>query len=377
MPVVRLERLYPGGPVIGHFAARSGPDNRLLRTFTLRAANAAAVPAMLDDAVKRMDGIYAEALSMGLLRPDQSLIVEQPIDASELVEEAPSLDVSSPSGPARIPSRSADGVDFAEPPQIDVGDFGETDPLGPAPTPGDGGPDNLLPPARARAGSAATTPTGPDPAAMTRKPHGQMALPLDWVEAEEAGNMVVGDANRAAIDLLGRTEWHATGAILIGPPRSGKSKLGAHSSDGGAVAFIDDADALEDEALFHQWNRARDAGKAPLLAARTAPATWGVTLPDLQSRLGGAALADIAEPDEGLLRALITHHLAKRGASIAGEALDFCIARIPRTHAMAEKLAIDANDRALSERRAITMPLVRDLLRIWDDDAQLRLDDDL
>ena len=147
MPVVRLERLYPGGPVVGHFSARSGPDNRLLRTFTLRAANEAGVPDMMDQAVKRMDGIYGEALSMGLLRPDQSLIVEQPIDASELTEvppvvEAPKRDVA--------PARSADGVDFADVPDGSPngsGNSGTTPaPVLPAPTPSPNGPENLLPP---------------------------------------------------------------------------------------------------------------------------------------------------------------------------------------------------------------------------------------
>ncbi len=150
MPVVRLERLYPGGPVIGHFSARSGPDNRLLRTFTLRAANEAAVPEMMDQAVKRMDVIYAEALAMGLLRPDQSLIVEQPIDASELTEVPPALDVPSPSRDV-APARAADGVDFADVPTGPGEAAPDPEPVQPAPVPG--GPENLLPPV--------TQPSGP------------------------------------------------------------------------------------------------------------------------------------------------------------------------------------------------------------------------
>src|SRR3546814_5565534 len=36
IPIARLERQWPGGPVIGRFAARYGPDNRLIGTFALR-----------------------------------------------------------------------------------------------------------------------------------------------------------------------------------------------------------------------------------------------------------------------------------------------------------------------------------------------------
>ncbi|MGD9810168.1 MAG: heavy-metal-associated domain-containing protein [Sphingobium sp.] len=84
-PIARLERQWPGGPVIGRFAARYGPDNDLLGTFSLRAANEAAIPSMLDQAIERLNGIYTQALLDGRLRPDPSLVIEEPVNASELM----------------------------------------------------------------------------------------------------------------------------------------------------------------------------------------------------------------------------------------------------------------------------------------------------
>lgn len=86
IPQVRLERSWPGGPVTGHFSARYGPDNRVLSTFSLRVEKPANVPAMMDQAIKRIDGIYANALAAGLLRPDTSLIVEEPPTEEEMEE---------------------------------------------------------------------------------------------------------------------------------------------------------------------------------------------------------------------------------------------------------------------------------------------------
>ncbi len=83
-PIARLERQWPGGPVVGHFAARYGPDNDLLGSFSLRAANSAGIPAMLDQAIERLNGIYTQALLDGRLRPDPSLVIEEPVNASEL-----------------------------------------------------------------------------------------------------------------------------------------------------------------------------------------------------------------------------------------------------------------------------------------------------
>jgi hypothetical protein len=73
MAFARLEHQFPGGPITGTFTARYGPDNRPLETFTLKADNPDALPAMLGRAVERMDGIFTAALAVGKLRPDPSL----------------------------------------------------------------------------------------------------------------------------------------------------------------------------------------------------------------------------------------------------------------------------------------------------------------
>jgi hypothetical protein len=80
MPLARLERQWPGGPVRGTFTARYGPDNRFLGSFVLTAPNEASLPQMLRQAIQRLDGIYAGALAAGTLSPDPTLRQEQPLD---------------------------------------------------------------------------------------------------------------------------------------------------------------------------------------------------------------------------------------------------------------------------------------------------------
>lgn len=77
VPVARLERQWPGGPVKGTFTARFGPDNRPLGTFTLTAPSTDKLPAMLDEAVRRMDRIYTDALLAGTLRVNPTLNPER------------------------------------------------------------------------------------------------------------------------------------------------------------------------------------------------------------------------------------------------------------------------------------------------------------
>ncbi|MBB4856951.1 type II secretory pathway component PulM [Novosphingobium chloroacetimidivorans] len=74
VPVARLERQWPGGPVRGTFTARYGPDSKVLQTFTMSVRNDEAVPQMLAKAVERIDGIYRDALIRGELMPDPTLL---------------------------------------------------------------------------------------------------------------------------------------------------------------------------------------------------------------------------------------------------------------------------------------------------------------
>ena len=87
VPEAHLKRLWPGGPVIGTFVARYSPDNREIGRFTLRVERSELVPKLLDEGVRRLDGIYTRALQAGILRPDPSLVVEEPAFLNEIAEQ--------------------------------------------------------------------------------------------------------------------------------------------------------------------------------------------------------------------------------------------------------------------------------------------------
>jgi len=80
IPEVRLERQWPGGPVRGTFTARYGPDNTFLGSFTLTANDEAGLPKMLAEGVTRLDQMYGQALSEGVLKPDNSLNMQAQMD---------------------------------------------------------------------------------------------------------------------------------------------------------------------------------------------------------------------------------------------------------------------------------------------------------
>ena len=84
VPEVTLYRQWPGGPVIGRFVARHGPDAAVIDSFTLRSDNSDGLPAMLDEGTARIDAAYTRALQEGALRPDKSLVIEAPAAIDEV-----------------------------------------------------------------------------------------------------------------------------------------------------------------------------------------------------------------------------------------------------------------------------------------------------
>jgi chromosomal replication initiation ATPase DnaA len=190
----------------------------------------------------------------------------------------------------------------------------------------------------------------------------QIALPLDKLRTGGTDSLIITPSNADAFAAIGNHRaWPGHCAILVGPPRSGKSLMARYFAEQDGEV-IDDAHALPDEELFHGWNAALGAGQSLLLLSDKDPAAWNVTLPDLRSRLGASQLIEIAEPDDELIEQLLLKHLHDRGTSIGPDALAFVVKRIERSHAAVEDFARNANAMALAQGSAITLPLVRGVI---------------
>ena len=75
VPIATLTHQYPGGPIDGTFTARYGPDSTYLDSFEMTADGPLELPAMLDQAVARLNTIFEQALVDGKLRPDPTLAI--------------------------------------------------------------------------------------------------------------------------------------------------------------------------------------------------------------------------------------------------------------------------------------------------------------
>ncbi len=174
----------------------------------------------------------------------------------------------------------------------------------------------------------------------------QIVLPLS---PSGPARIVVGNANAAAVEALAAPEtWPFRTAVLLGPPRSGKSLLARWFASSGKGEAVDDAHRLDETAVFHLWNRAQEAGTPLLLVGGEPP--WQIALADLRSRLGAGLQLEIGVPDDAMVEDLLLALAEQRGLPLAADATAYLVPRAGRAFADLERL-VAAIDRISLERK--------------------------
>ena len=206
----------------------------------------------------------------------------------------------------------------------------------------------------------------------------QIALPL--AARGTAQRIVVGAANAAVIEALQHPErWPFHVAVLTGPPRSGKSLLArwAQGLHGERLEVIDDAQGMDETALFHRWNAVQQGGSqeggALLIVAGADEAGWRIALPDLASRIGGSLQLAIGAPDDAFAAELILAQAEARGLSLPEGAADYLVPRTERSFAAIETLVATIDRISLERRTPATMSVWRAALDALHGPEQRRL----
>ena len=217
----------------------------------------------------------------------------------------------------------------------------------------------------------------------------QLILNLPCRSAQGRDDFFVAPANALALATLDAPDaWPQRRMLLIGPEGAGKSHLAqiwadehdapvlpaARLTAGAAPALvaaravvIEDAEAIGPDpaaqaALFHLHNLALAEGAHLLITARKAPRDWGLTLPDLQSRMAATASVRIAPPDEALLAAVLVKLFADRQLDVAPALIPWLVLRIDRSLATARDVVAALDARALAKGGAVTRALAAEVL---------------
>lgn len=120
--------------------------------------------------------------------------------------------------------------------------------------------------------------------------------------------------------------WPAPAMMLLGPEGTGKTHLGDAWLKQSHGVFLDDAHARTEGDLFAFINRAlRGEISGLLLASRVPPNEWGVSLPDLRSRLSAMPVIQLHEPDDDSLRPITSALFQRRGREVTTDVVDYLL----------------------------------------------------
>lgn len=216
----------------------------------------------------------------------------------------------------------------------------------------------------------------------------QLVLDLPVRPAMGRGDFFVSGSNAAAVAQVEAWEaWPHAKLVLTGPEGAGKTHLAhvwAARSGARLIAAQDVADAdipelatgpvaVEDvpgiagdeaaeTALFHLHNLALASGQTLMFTGAPPLAAWPLVLPDLKSRLQGAASAELALPDDTLLAAVLAKLFADRQITPPASVIAFLVPRMDRSFTAARSIVERLDRASLGKRRPVTRALAREVL---------------
>ena len=215
----------------------------------------------------------------------------------------------------------------------------------------------------------------------------QLALDLPHAESFRRDDFLESPANAAALALVERwPDWPHSSAAIVGPAGSGKSHLAAIWAEraGARIVAASELDAagvpgalatgalviedlapgrVDEPALFHLLNLAREQGAFLLITARERLDRGPFTLADLASRLRAVPVVTLAPPDDSLLAAVLVKLFADRQLAVDEGVVSYLVARIERSLASAEAIVSRLDRAALSRGRSVTRVLASEVLR--------------
>ena len=216
----------------------------------------------------------------------------------------------------------------------------------------------------------------------------QLSFDLPRKIARGRDDLFVSPANALAVSLVETpAAWPGGKLVLTGPAGSGKTHLthvwaaatGARIVAAGdlTAAMVPDlatgpvavedvpaiaGDAQAEAALFHLHNLVLAEGHPLLLTGRAGPSHWGLTLPDLRSRIEAAQVAKLPPPDDALLAAVLAKLFADRQVIPKPDVIPYLVAHMHRSFEAAAATVERLDRAALAEARTVSRRLAARIL---------------
>lgn len=139
---------------------------------------------------------------------------------------------------------------------------------------------------------------------------------------------------------------------------------GLESADAVVLDDLDGVagDTMWEEALFHLFNRLRDAGRVLLVAAADRPDAIGLRLPDLVSRLTWGLVYALSPLDDAGRLSVLQLRAEQRGLELNTEVGQFLLRRCERDLTALCQLVDRLDEASLAAQRRLTIPFVKTVI---------------
>lgn len=225
-----------------------------------------------------------------------------------------------------------------------------------------------------------------------RSPGEQLVLELPHRTAMGRDDFLVAPSNEIAVQEIDSwPQWSQHALIIVGPEGSGKSHLATvfasianaqiysshdlekiefHEILNTGACVIEDLGSksqFDETALFHLLNFAREHQGHVLMTSQDTPGLWGVSLPDLATRLTATPLVTIDSPDDTLLRGILVKLFVDRQLAVDEAAISYMLKHMERSGAAAQRIVAKIDNSALQKKAEISRTFIANLFRSIED----------
>ena len=127
--------------------------------------------------------------------------------------------------------------------------------------------------------------------------------------------------------------------------------------------IIEDLDDKFDEKLLYSiFNLVEQDNKYLLISSNKPINTLSFSLPDLVSRLKNCIVANIEQPDDDLIYAIILKSFSDRQIKLDNKIVDYIIKRIARSYSKMHEFIYKIDELSLKKRKSINFKIIKEIV---------------
>lgn len=208
---------------------------------------------------------------------------------------------------------------------------------------------------------------------------GQLIFDLPTPENFNPKDFFVSDSNTDAAKLINLfPKWHNNGIVIFGPKKSGKThiayiwksianaklydfekKLEIHSIDTFNNCIFDNFNTLSPEnekSIFQIYNQIITNKKFILILSDKSK--FSIKLNDLRSRINSLSSAEITDPDDLLIHAIILKFFQDNQIKVTPDVINFILNRINRNFNEIQIFLSKLNDLSIEHKSKVSIPFL-------------------